>query len=1784
MGDNRRIGKGRFNAVDGIRAGGTGFAAAGLILALSAEAEAQTELVPTVSNAGVTAAKVAADGTLELTLADGQTLVLAADEFTIAADGTVVLADAAVQEIATLLGIEATNLGLTLVPLAGAGGLGLALAGGGGSTTNTPATVGGTRTGAVTEDSAATLTTTGKLTVTDPDSGEAVFRAATTRGTYGSFTVASDGTWTYSAASAQTAIQQLGAGKTLTDSAVVFTADGTQQTLTVTLTGVNDAAVVSGTLASNVVEDSGEVLRTSGTLTVTDADLGQAGFLPSYQGGQSAGFLGTFNFSANGSWTYEVPNALVQSLGEGVTRTETFTVTTTDGTTQSVAVTITGTNDAPVITGESTGSMEEHGGAGSATGTLTVVDTDAGESVFIAEDSQGVYGTGSIDADGNWTYVLDNPENGVPNLQPGQTAEDRFTVRTADGTEHEVVITITGTPVFNEVSLSATSSVSGTGFVINGIGDLTENGFSVTNVGDVNGDGFDDVLVAQRFTGSLETSFVRSEDSFVVFGKDDGMAVELSDIKNGIGGFAIMGDQPTSGETSTFAAPTSQSLGVKISQLGDVNGDGLADLLVATAQTGGTSYATGTAHVVFGKTDTDAVNLAEVATGVGGFAITDIPVDDLGMRIVGGGDINGDGFADYVVALLTDTPDTPPAGVAAAESDTVVAASDYIQQTKVYVVFGGSDVGVMSLSDIDSGKGGYVISGNTGDGFGASVAIVGDVNGDGKDDIAIGATNGINGDWENGVVHVVFGKSNTDGMTTDNLAENDAGFVIKSSESGSFLGFSVAAAGDINGDGRADILMGSVPGNDLPDRVPSVAAETADASAPDPTTVSMAYVVLGQVQTRDIDLKDATDSAVLKLATPDAYETMTAFSSAGDVDGDGFDDLIIGVYHTYGGAEVRAALADADSAPKEVTYVISGAKLLADKVIILDDRLAGKSGTALIYQAEPLDGHGHAVSGGGDVDGDGFDDLIIGAYKASPNSLYSGATHVVAGGLMTQTTAGVQIGGTDNDILTSTQQGERLIGGAGDDLLDSSDVGAVLIGGAGDDELIIGPETSHVDGGTGWDTMTLGSDSPMLLDLTTIGDTRIQSIEQINLGRNENQLRLDESDVLRLSESTNTLRVTGGGGDQLHLLGPEWRQSDPIRDGGIVYDVYESGNARIEVEKDVLVLRGFTINGRNGVENAGNSVSLVGDVNGDGLDDVVIGALKDNAGGAGSGAAYVVFGKADGLTVELADIANGLGGFRIIGEYTGDLAGTSVSGLGDINGDGFDDILVSAMGYDVDYDGVIYDNVGSVYIIYGKADTTEVDLIDVGNGTGGMVIDGVLVDEVLTGFSASSAGDVNGDGIEDFLIGAPYADAHGTDSGVAYVVFGDALSADSYFSLEDLEADVVYGGFAIHGVTPGELAGRSVSAAGDVNGDGLDDVIIGASSDSLARGAAYVVFGKTNTDMIHLDEIAAGDGGYVIQSADSAGVSTDQFGFSVAGIGDFNGDGLDDVLIGAPLATGDDIGTGAAYIVFGKADGEAIDLSSPDSSGAAIFIQGDQINAFAGRSVSVAGDVNGDGMTDLIIGASNSSNAIFDEGAAYVVFGREDASTIHMSDVRAGIGGFAIKGQVPMDGTGYWVSGGGDVNGDGFDDMVVAVPYSDTNGGDSGGAIVVFGANFTGAVNQVGDANANRITGTSADEVLFGAQGNDTLTGGGGNDRLSGGAGADRFVVTDVTGVTTLIDFDGDAGDKLDLSDFGLADFAAVQAKMALQHGSAWITLDDNSTVVLSGLDPDVLQASHVIL
>jgi hypothetical protein len=459
---------------------------------------------------------------------------------------------------------------------------------------------------------------------------------------------------------------------------------------------------------------------------------------------------------------------------------------------------------------------------------------------------------------------------------------------------------------------------------------------------------------------------------------------------------------------------------------------------------------------------------------------------------------------------------------------------------------------------------------------------------------------------------------------------------------------------------------------------------------------------------------------------------------------------------------------------------------------------------------------------------------------------------------------------------------------------------------------------------------------------------------------------------------------------------------------------------------------------------------------------LIVGAFfADPNGKLSAGKSYVVFGKANSSAINLsaiADASNPTGGFVINGETRYDRSGYSVSSAGDVNGDGLDDLIVGA--YNANLTGK--PNAGKSYVVFGKANSSAINLsaiADASNPLGGFVINGEAASD-YSGHSVSSAGDVNGDGLDDLIVGAYGADPSGkSGAGKSYVVFGKANS--SAIDLSAIaDASNPTGGFVINGEAKYDRSGFSVSSAGDVNGDGLDDLIVGASNARSYAGKSYVVFGKANSSAIDLSAIADTSnplGGFVINGE----TASDWSGYSVSSAGDVNGDGLDDLIVGAYGA--DPSGksyAGKSYVVFGKANSSAINLSAIADANNPIggfVINGEAVLDSSGFSVSSAGDVNGDGLDDLIVGGyqadpSGKSSA----GKSYVIFGKTGTGAIDLAN---------------LDG-----------------DSKYAIDY-------------------------LGDKNANTLTGTSKNEIFVAGAGDDTLTGNGGMDVFNAGLGEDSILI-----------------------------------------------------------------------
>lgn len=531
---------------------------------------------------------------------------------------------------------------------------------------------------------------------------------------------------------------------------------------------------------------------------------------------------------------------------------------------------------------------------------------------------------------------------------------------------------------------------------------------------------------------------------------------------------------------------------------------------------------------------------------------------------------------------------------------------------------------------------------------------------------------------------------------------------------------------------------------------------------------------------------------------------------------------------------------------------------------------------------------------------------------------------------------------------------------------------------------------------------------------------------------------------------------------------------------------------------------GFTIDGAAPNDYSSRAVQRLGDVNSDGYEDVIVAA---HSAAKNAGRVYVVFGKGAGGPISLADLEENERGFEITGEVIGDTAGRSIGGAGDVNGDGLPDILIGAP-----KSAINGKSSGTSYVVFGKADSAPVFLELVAVGQGGFSIEGEAAQQ-FSGQSVRGAGDVNADGRGDLIVGAFGASPNGPFSGRAYVVFGRDAGKPTHL------ADIAAGtgdGFVMNGAAELDFAGAAVAGAGDVNGDGLADLIVGAYGADIVgdtSGRSYVVFGKPGTTPVELKQVAVGAGGFVIDGE----AEFDQAGAAVASAGDVNGDGLADLIVGAPLANPSGNDSGRAYVVFGKKNSLPVKLGDVVTGTGGFAMDGEQVRDYAGFSVDGVGDVNGDGLSDVIVGAYGANPQGSASGRSYIVFGKATTELVNLTAVaNGGDGGFALDGEATDDYSGFAVGGAGDVNGDGFADVITGAFGNDAKGASAGRSYVVFGGDYTNLVRQLGGNGPDNLAGDASAEVFIGGRGDDLITGQGGADIVYSGAGKDIIRLTDL--------------------------------------------------------------------
>ena len=1509
----------------------------------------------------------------------------------------------------------------------------------------------------------------------------------------------------------------------------------------------------------------------------------------------------------------------------------------------------------------------------------------------------------TIDANTGEVRFREAPDFEAPGDDGGDNVYD-IIVTASDGTNsahHDVAITVT-----DEYDLIPLSSLDGTnGFTLNGIDAYDQSGFSVSSAGDVNGDGYDDLIIGAD--GADPNGDNRAGETYVIYGGanapgTDGV-LDLSAL-DGTNGFILNGIDGSDGS------------GRSVSSAGDVNGDGYDDLVIGAwgADPGGDSDA-GETYVVYGGArapGTDGVLDLSMLDGANGFILTGIDGSDFsGFSVSSAGDVNGDGYDDLVIGARRGDPNGNNdagetyviyGGASAPGTDGVLDLSaldgsngfiltgiDAGDQSgffvssagdvngdgyddlvigalyadpggdgnagETYVVYGGARApgtgGVLDLSTLN-GSNGFILTGiDVNDVSGFSVSSAGDVNGDGYDDLVIGARRADPNGGDSGETYVVYGGASapgSDGVLDLPTLDGTNGFILTGIDASDYSGQSVSSAGDVNGDGYDDLIIGAFGADPNGDNSGETYLVYGGANAP------------GTDGVLDLGALDGTNGFI--LAGIDRYDSSgISVSSAGDVNGDGYDDLIIGAYRAGGFAGETYVLYGGATGTESLVPVTASGTAAADNFtgnagtdsftdIATNDVVRGGAGddrisvTALDFAA--IDG------------GTGVDTLVLDGAGLSLD--LTGAGHAGVDSVEV-----FDLSGTGANTLVLDAQAvfdlteEREDGVARLDVLGDADDSVDL---GGSNFALTGTVTED---GTTYNVYRDGNAQVRIeagIPVSTLPVFTSPATASVAENQSAAYMAAADADgntlVYSLSGTDAALfTIDANTGEVSFIAAPDFEvPGDADRDN--VYDITVTAsdgtnstnhNVAITVtdEYDLIPLssldgtNGFIVNGIDAGDYSGSSVSSAGDVNGDGYDDLIIGARGADPNGGNSGETYVIYGGASapgtGGVLALSGL-DGTNGFILTGMDAFDQSGISVSSAGDVNGDGYDDLIIGADRADPNGG-----NSGETYVVYGGASAPGtggvLDLSDL-DGTNGFILNGIDGGD-FSGFSVSSAGDVNGDGYDDLIIGAYQADPDGDmNAGETYVVYGGARAPGTGGVL-DLSTLNGSNGFIVNGIDGFDYSGWSVSSAGDVNGDGYDDLVIGArGADQISPDGEQVFLNVGETYIVYGGARAPGtDGRFNLSSLDGTNGFTltgidagDRSGFSVSSAGDVNGDGYDDLIIGAD---GVDGSAGETYVVYGAAsapgtDGE-LDLGALDGTNGFI-LTGIAAGDSSGQSVSSAGDVNGDGYDDLIIGASGGDPNGNRSGETYVLYGGANApgsdGVLDLSDLD-GSNGFTLTGIDAYDQSGISVSSAGDVNGDGYDDLIIGANRADGFTGETyvlyGGAtgteslVPVTASGTAAADNFTGNAGADSFTGIATDDVVRAGAGDDTISitaldfaaidGGTGADRLvldgaglalnltgAGHAGVDSVEVFDLSGsganslvldaqavfdVTeereggvASLDVLGDADDRVDLSGSNFALTGTVTEDGTTYHvyrdGNAQVRVEDGVGVTLA--------------
>ncbi len=792
----------------------------------------------------------------------------------------------------------------------------------------------------------------------------------------------------------------------------------------------------------------------------------------------------------------------------------------------------------------------------------------------------------------------------------------------------------------------------------------------------------------------------------------------------------------------------------------------------------------------------------------------------------------------------------------------------------VHIMFMNMDGTVDSTVEInDSTTNGPTLSNN--DRFGASVTPIGDLDGDGVTDLAVGAAQDDDGGSNRGAVHIMF--MNTNGTVNSTVEINDSTTNGPTLSNSDFFGVSVASIGDLDGDGVTDLAVGAYRDDD---------------GGPDRGAINVIYLDKEVEQNKDIDptaptVTDTTPPRVASIlrGTPLAQsttDTTLVFAVT-------FDEPVTNVD-------------DAD-------FTVTG------------------SGTGTISN---VSGSGTSYRVTVTVDNVG----TIGLDIAQNHDIQDTATNRLANLTPTGSdqTYTVTVTDTTPPRVASILRGTPLAQSTTDTTL----VFAVTF-----DEPVTNVDDADftvTGSGTGTISNVSGSGTSYRVTVT------VDNVGTIGLDIAQNH-DIQDTATNRLANLTPT------GSDQTYIV--TVTDTTPPRVAFIV-------DRTVEINSSTT--NGPTL---SDTDRFGFSVASIGDLDGDGVTDLAVGAYRDDDSGSSRGAVHIMFMNTDGTVDSTVEINDSTTNGPTLSGY--DSFGISVASIGDLDGDGVTDLAVGA--YRDDDGG---SNRGAVHIMFMNTNGTVDSTVEINDST---TNGPTLSDYDSFGFSVASIGDLDGDGVTDLAVGAFLDEDGGSNRGAVHIMFMNTNgTVDSTVEINDSTTN----GPTLSGY---DSFGISVASIGDLDGDGVTDLAVGAHQDDDGgsnRGAVHIMFMNTNGTVDSTVEINdSTTNGPTLSNGD-------RFGRSVASIGDFDGDGVTDLAVGAYRDDDGGQDRGAVHIMFMNTNGtvnSTVEINDSTTNGPTL-----SNSDFFGVSVASIGDLDGDGVTDLAVGAYRDDDGGPDRGAINVIY------------------------------------------------------------------------------------------------------------------------------------------------------------------------------------------------------